>query len=242
MRRNGRLCEMNMPTVVAVMLTRDRAELTKKAVAWFEAQTYKPARLVILDTSRESMTRYCGHYQKVALYFEPRTIGTLRNDANSLGDEDIIVHWDSDDYSHPNRIAEQVAFLQETGAQAVGYNALLFARIPPPQRPEVWLFSYSKVWRNKVLGTSLCYWRKTWEAKPFPDEPKNRESSGEDTLWMQGLDVRGCSSLRDGVPRMIARIHGANFGAYDIEGAIKGGSQEWKRVPEWDNHVREILK
>ena len=240
-----------MPTVVAVMLTRNRPELAARAVDCFRKQTYKAKRLLIFDSSRRFYKTGEVFHAEDICHIADRdandTIGILRNRAADeiqdwFPEASIIVHWDDDDYSHPNRIAEQVAFLQETGAQAVGYNALLFARIPPPQRPEVWLFSYSKVWRNKVLGTSLCYWRKTWEAKPFPDEPKNRESSGEDTLWMQGLDVRGCSSLRDGVPRMIARIHGGNFGAYDIEGAIKGGSQEWKRVSEWDNRVREILE
>ena len=39
---------------------------------------------------------------------------------------DILVHLDDDDYSHPNRIAEQVVLLQSSGADCVGYREMLF--------------------------------------------------------------------------------------------------------------------
>jgi hypothetical protein len=254
---------VSAPTVCAVMLTRDRPALAAKAVECFLNQTYKARKvgLAVFDTSITPGVWFGGREvcwlsprKDVREEWRAKTIGDLRNFVPktltdcTIDPPDIYIHWDDDDYSHPNRIAEQVAFLQSSGAQAVGYNEMLFADTRITKR-EAWLFSYSRAFQNKVLGTSLCYWRKTWETKPFPDAPQSRDSAGEDTLWMQGLDVRGQSgfinsaSLVEWVePLMIARIHGANCGSYDIEGQIERGSKEWRRAPEWDARVREILK
>jgi hypothetical protein len=60
------------------------------------------------------------------------TIGQLRNlaieECSEVFKPDIIIHFDDDDWSHQNRIAEQVALLQATGADCVGYNEMLFWR------------------------------------------------------------------------------------------------------------------
>ena len=66
--------------------------------------------------------------------YEQATIGTkLRNFAGEANGPawmpEILIHWDDDDYSHPNRIAEQVALLQSSGADAtVGFREMLFWR------------------------------------------------------------------------------------------------------------------
>lgn len=73
---------------------------------------------------------YTGGLRLLTLPADPaRTIGAMRNYANSLlTDCDIVCHFDDDDWSHQNRIAEQVALLQATGADCVGYNEMLFWR------------------------------------------------------------------------------------------------------------------
>jgi glycosyltransferase involved in cell wall biosynthesis len=243
------------------MLTRDRPELAAKAIECFEAQTYARKRLVIFDTSTGQIARYRGHFQHCEIGEGQQTIGQLRNKANTLaGDAEIIVHWDDDDWSHPNRIAEQVSLLQSSGADVVGYNEMLFWRTTGHLIEEDFLTDDKRVtetgeaWRYKygppkpTLGTSLCYWRKTWERKPFNAKlPTNPQSSGEDWEFIQERKVYACSSLKichpslaewDGRPRMIARIHGSNFTKYNIE---ESNGDTWKRVPEWDQRVRELL-
>jgi hypothetical protein len=185
---------------------------------------------------------------------------------------DIILHWDSDDWSHPNRIAEQVALLESSGKQCVGYRDMLFWRLCPgcwtgnswlPLCPkccphckglggEAWLYANRQP--TYCLGTSLCYWRSVWEAKPFPDLPKGKGSTGEDTQWLQGLDSLGVSSVASqdvagapawqtqveakDQPRMIASVHGANTMPYD---ARLFASPEFRRTPEWDELCRATM-
>ena len=243
------------PLVACVMLTKDRPELAWRAIECFRAQTYKHRTLLIWNTgTSEEIECGCGSlcFHAVAPD-EGLTIGALRNAANAFrtgyGVPDILIHWDDDDWSHPNRIAEQVALLQNSRADVVGYNEMLFWRSVLDSRGhpgEAWL--YRKRSNTYALGTSLCYWRRVWEAKKFPDLPRpGAGAASEDREWSQGLNVRAVSSLvvpyekPDG-PRMIARIHGANSMPYNIEQTIEDGGIEWSRAAEWDERIREILK
>lgn len=275
---------MSDPTVCAVCITADRPELTRKAVACFEAQTYQSKRLVIYDTSKAAgeVVRYRGHFQHVVVGGSQQTIGDLRNSANAFASADeVIVHWDSDEHSHPNRITEQVALLQSSGADVVGYREMLFwrelpnvrAAMPPSRgvaegrfdplppedhtRGEAWLYSNHDP--RYCLGTSLCYWRKTWERKPF-----EATSQGEDIRFCTGLKCVGASAVPvypgafafdgDAVtgrqPRMIARIHSgntstayrsANPGEDRLRLAELQGSC-WKRAPDWDSYCRGVME
>lgn len=182
----------------------------------------------------------------------------MRNAANGIrhfDEPDILIHWDDDDWSHPSRITEQVALLRSSGADCVGYNEMLFWREPHGfdrsennSRGEAWLYSNPNP--GYALGTSLCYWRKTWERKPFP-----ATSVGEDLQFITGLKCVGVSTLAqpctswrsqdierptaESEPRMIARIHAGNT----ITG-YKNIHREpmWKRVPEWDAHLRSVME
>jgi glycosyltransferase involved in cell wall biosynthesis len=246
--------------------------MAARAVASFRAQTYPNKRLFALDTGSvpSGIALRAGVYGlSEARAHEGRTIGILRNHALMHAsacyvDAQIFIHWDDDDYSHPNRIAEQVALLQSSGADAVGYRDMLFwdSRKYVAKREahefetpfnhgtaveglvnEAWIFHNDRP--GYALGTSLCYWRKTWERKPFTDRPKPGEWHGEDTAFIQGLNVESVSSMRKVTgtrfppcePRMIASIHGGNSAAYDPK-----QSHSWQRAPEWDAYCRERMK
>lgn len=259
---------MPEPRVLGVMLTANRTEMTRRAVASFVAQTYANKKLLIWDTG-ELNADFCDESGLVnhipAEAYREITIGALRNEANSFWTEyDIVIHFDSDDWSHPNRITEQVALLQASGKQCVGYRDMLFwrlerglrqsSRIPAsvqadPYRPsEAWLYTNQDP--RYCLGTSMCYWRAAWEARPFPDI-----SRGEDRKWLREIDSLGVTSLPETLnmvqmpeghskpltatpcaePRMIASIHSGNHVKYETTSA------EWKRVPEWDSYCRERM-
>ena len=232
------------PEVCAVCITADRPDLTRKAVACFEGQTYRAKRLVIYDTSKAAgeIVRYHGHFQRVVIGGSQQTMGEMRNTANAFADPgEVIVQWDSDDFSDPNRIAEQVALLQSSGADCVGFNEMLFWREPSPELPcgEAWLYNNPNP--TYALGTSLCYWRESWSRKPFA-----ATNVGEDLQFCTGLKVLGLSSLTEmgsiaGCdPRMIARIHPGNTSTAYAPEKMRANS-EWRRVPEWDDFCRSTM-
>lgn len=118
---------------------------------------------------------------------------------------------------------------------------------------DAWLYSHPRP--DYALGTSLCYWRKTWRGKPFADLPKGPGATGEDHQWQQGLKVASVSAMGplggkviqqpaitdapEYGPRMIASIHGGNSSqAYDLEALLAKRSKEWRRTPEWDDYCR----
>lgn len=248
---------MNQPIVCAVCLTADRPEMTRQAVECFRSQTYVHKRLLVLDSGitkigfdltdpmRGEWYLQCPESLGVRL-----TIGGLRNAANDVqvfgGKSDIICHFDSDDWSHPNRITEQVELLQSSGADCVGYNEMLFWREIPRsvmlRKGEAWLYrNNNQAW---ALGTSLMYWRKAWEKHPFP-----AISHGEDTEWLKGVKCLSVKSfLDDTSPRMVARIHSGNAGnnAYNRadmkEHSMRTLNQRtWERVPGWDPYCQSVF-
>jgi len=273
------------PTICAILLTADRPEYARRAVAAFRAQTYPAKRLLILDSGVTQLGFDSVSTARGEFYVRGErgpilpTIGELRNMANGIRhfeEPDIFVHFDDDDWSHPNRIAEQVALLQSSGADVVGYRECLFWRETPqaikdhyaevqrryptdPNVPmpahlqlrlgEAWL--YSNPDPRYCLGTSLCYWRKTWERKPF-----EATSQGEDIRFCTGLKCIGIPSTfrwmgpsgsghDDLQPRMIARIHSGNTSTVyrpELMAAIERQGGEWKRVPEWDSYCRGVME
>ncbi len=242
------------PLVCCIMLTRDRPAMAKRAVECFRSQSYDAASryLLILDTGDPAWydTMEGSDCENEVHWLYPkdrRSIGALRNLANACSRSDsIIAHWDSDDWSHPNRLAEQVALLQASGAEAVGYSDMLFWDETPGQFCASWL--YSNPISRYALGTSLCYWRKTWERVPFDDVPV-----GEDDRWCRKVRVHSVSSVEclirlphiapgamqkeDCEPRMIASIHGGNTSS-----KITPGHRQWKRVPEWDSYCHSHMR
>jgi glycosyltransferase involved in cell wall biosynthesis len=256
----------------------------------FREQTYRNRRLLIWDTStKEADLRdlptmndppFIQCVRSAPLGF---SIGTLRNYANQYASKDlsdIIAHWDSDDWSHPNRLAEQVELLtspeivseRQPGKlqypEAVSYNEMLFWYTSPPDvkaRYEGMISTFPKeafplpehlrlrdreAWLYRSpnplcpIGTSLCYWRSTWERHPFAER-----SMGEDLEWwsrVRGVmassfvmrpDKRTAIPTHPAEPRMIAAIHGGNT----VPKPINPDSREWKRVPEWDSYCRGVM-
>ena len=166
------------------------------------------------------------------------SVGALRNEANrsavSLYRPDVLIHWDDDDWSHPARISEQVSLLQSSKADCVGYNECLFWR---EKQREAWMYSAPFPWPT---GSSMCYWRRAWEKKPFPDLPTETNPEGQDVKWRRGLNSKAVSAVAD-EPRMICRIHGGNTTNYDDLLVVKY-RDTWRRVSKWDQACMEILR
>lgn len=231
------------PHVTCVCLTADRQQLTDRAVQCFLDQTYPNKSLLIWDNGKVSyqlpleqiaVNRWrC--YENIHLLKGDRgTVGQMRNWANTATglfppETEIVAHWDSDDWSHPLRLAFQVSLLKEYKTELVGYRSMMFWR-----DGEAWDYN-DPTPHGKIIGTSMCYWRRTWEQKPFRDV--NR---GEDNDWQRELVVRKEEGFFKDEPAMVARIlpDGAG-GWYDFDGLTK--STNWTRCPDWDARIRGLL-
>lgn len=257
-----------MRTVCCVMLANGREAMGRRAVVSFLKQTYEERyrMLLILDTGAQAnptgdaiggvaIASGVAHVYRPAL--AGQTIGALRNEANRRTNAEIIVHWDSDDWSHPRRIEEQVALLETSGKEAVGYRDMLFWRVDSAQpwntvycacgeayprsasrcpkcklycpAGEAWLYT------NRVptyaLGTSLCYWREVWQRNAFADT-----SAGEDTLWLRGVQSVGKSScppigVKQGVEEVTAGFPPEAFPLPPLRRRVGGSAHLQLRMP-----------
>jgi glycosyltransferase involved in cell wall biosynthesis len=234
-------CEMNQPSVCAVMLADGRPDMVRRAIRSFQAQTYQNRRLLIFDSGKNPPTLEFDPLVNWvdASCFRGDPIGTLRNRANALVTADIICHWDSDDWSHPERISELVPWLiSGTGiVKCSGYRDMLFWRHDQGNLAggEAWLYTNESI--HYCLGTSMCYLRSAWENRKF-----NPIMVEEDLQWLSGVRSFGASSVDrkedtdDPQAMMIATIHGGNTTAH-----IDPQASEWTRVPSWDQYCREAL-
>ncbi len=79
---------MSEPRVLAICLTANRREMTKRAVASFNAQTYQNKKLLIWDTGELNDD----FDDEIRVFHIPapqtgRSIGLLRNDALGIGSD-----------------------------------------------------------------------------------------------------------------------------------------------------------
>jgi glycosyltransferase involved in cell wall biosynthesis len=194
-------------SVCAICLYSNRPQYIHQSVKCFLDQTYTNKHLLIFDNGPYPVVNEF-HGDNIILVHANsqygKSIGELRNIANSFAGEEILMHWDVDDWSHRLRMAEQVEVLENNpNAQVTGYRSLPFWN---EELKETWVYS------GTMLGTSLCYRKSTWEQHKF-----QHTSSGEDTQFLFGLvQVPSASPVDD--PRMVARIHPGNTSAsYDPE-------------------------
>lgn len=239
---------MPEPLVCAVMLVDGRWPMVKRAMAAFQHQTYQRRKMFVLNTGAEDVSDLIGdaHYEWRKRPAGAR-IGTLRNIANALTRADILIHWDSDDWSHPERIAQQVALLQASGdVDAVGYNEMLFWReaVHYPECGHVpgdcGHYHPGQAWRytGSILGTSLCYWRDAWSEQAF----SGRMDHGEDSEWLTRVKSVAAPSICAKSALMVAAIHAGNAGnsAY-IPSEMANYPAHWSRVAEWDPYCAGVM-
>lgn len=190
------------------------------AVDCFESQTYQNKQIIQVNTSEM-----------------PRIPGMVRNNLIALSPRNcLIAHWDHDDWSCPTRLAEQVAFIQSTGASIVGYRDMPFYEVGTGR-----VTLYRQPRQNYALGTSLMYWRSAWEQHPFIEVAGDEDSKFEQAVGFDKVatqtSVGPCPSAYwdSGLfPRMVARIHPGNT-------SKKGGARYEKATPELEAAVLSCI-
>lgn len=181
--------------------TRNRAKYIKSVVASFLSQTYANKELIILDNG-DDVTENLIPYDLSIKYSKidgERSVGEMRNLCCELAKGELICHFDSDDWSAPDRVEDQVAKLLKFNMTAVGYRSMLFF-----EESKRRLYRWSDVDPYYALGTSLCYKRDWWENNKFLNKP-----FGEDFLFFKTIvRLNKRMVLSEDVRKMmVARVH-----------------------------------
>ncbi len=186
------------------MPTCGRQEWALQAIECFLAQDYPNKELIILDDAeqpsfpglvRESaIVKYSHHVDRL-------TIAEKRNRCCGLTSGEIIIHFDDDDWSAPDRISDQVKRLEESGKAVTGYCTMPFW---DEQTQKPYLYKCNpNTW---AVGTSLCFQKSWWAAHRFSESKYQREDNGfsNDARNAREIITVPC----DG--KMVARIHANN--------------------------------
>lgn len=205
-----------MKLVSAIMPTRGRRLWAHQALRCFLAQTYPHKQLVILDEPNDSSFHMPVDDIEDVMYFRnvgQDSIPEKRNLCAELATGDIIMHFDSDDWSDPNRMAEQVKRLEESGLSMTAYHSMLFYVEQTGQA-----YKYVND-RSYAIGTSFCYLKSFWTRFPFRPDPNSLPHCGEDTLLASAARNTGELISVDAGQLMVARIHDDSTSPHDLSGA-----------------------
>lgn len=191
------------------MPTRGRADLADRAVKCFMLQDYPEKRLLILDDGdHPSFPKPvddlpCVSYLRTD---ERLNIPAKRNLLCRLAAGEIICHFDSDDWSAPDRISDQVARLEEGARAVTGYFSMVFKDEETAQ-----FYLYVGSWTTP-LGTSLAYRRSWWKQHPFNESL----IIGEDSEFARiAINYRSQFIATHAEDRMCARLHPDNTNRRD---------------------------
>lgn len=189
-----------MTLVSAVLVTRGRREWARQALDCFLAQTYEPKNCFVIDDADDPSFPNIVNHPNVGhvLLNERLSIPAKRNMAARLATGEILMHFDSDDWSAPERMADQVKRLEESGKMVTGYHSILFhdgnraAKYEghPPY----------------ACGTSLAYLKSFWESHNFNEglvvhEDNHFVSAAQDCQQIVSVDAGQL---------MCARVHAGN--------------------------------
>jgi glycosyltransferase involved in cell wall biosynthesis len=159
------------PLVSCLMVTKNRANLAKRAIFCFLQQTYSNKELIIIDDGEnndlEKFIRQFPHSQ-ITYYRLPSqglTLGELRNISVAKATGTYLCQWDDDDLYDPLRLELQMAVIQSLKVDGCLLDNI-YIWFPHQQL-------LAKSFRRTWEGTLLC------RKDIFPSYPNLRR--GEDT-------------------------------------------------------------
>jgi ADP-heptose:LPS heptosyltransferase len=197
----------NSPSVSCIMPTSGRREFVRQAVRYFQRQDYPNRELLILDDGPEWVDEILPPDPQIrCVRLEGfRTLGAKRNLACEMAAGEIIVHWDDDDWSAPQRLTSQVRMMIEHPSRAIcGLSSLYFL---DPFRQRAWLYQHPAGGRAWVAGGTMCYRKELWRRKRFPDV-----TEGEDTRFVWSNPTSSVLATND--PSLyVATVHERNTSA-----------------------------
>jgi glycosyltransferase involved in cell wall biosynthesis len=214
------------------MPARGRRELALRAVDCFFAQDYPHKELLIYDDvdelafNKDDIERFSRLGGNTVTHFahigQRLTIANKRNFLCEQARGEIIMHFDSDDWSAPTRMSDQVGRLVESGLAVTGYHSMLFY-----DEDKKLALKYRGWVQSYALGTTLAFLRSWWEQHPFPlmqvlkaGGPEVPIINGEDNKFVEVARKQNPKQIIsvDAGKLMVARIHKENTCPKDVVG------------------------
>ena len=244
-REDGTEKAAQSPPVTCIMVTGHRAErleyARQAAVSW-AWQTYKPKRLVILNTNPDEVSVITPDlaecledcygidpFTQIAEHIWPwandRTLGNLRNLAFQLADTDCVVQWDDDDVSHPGRLAYQVRHWREHTAVVFMHESHV------SERTGEMVIATAEHWGCGGFPGTLMVDRR--DAGLYPHDRK-----AEDTVLVERLRRSGSLISLDNPPTLYVR-RWTGFNTWDEAHVIDDRKRDGGRPPT-DTEIRLI--
>lgn len=193
--------EASMFKVSAICPTYNRRKYLPTAIALFLAQTLVNSELVVVDDSTESVRDIVPVHPRIQYHRldEHVPTGTKRNICCEKARGEIIVHWDDDDWSAPERLEDQVTKLKHSGKSLLWYNNILYYN----EDSKVACRCFPAHIGKAPHGATFCYKREWWAKHRFVDCPV-----GEDTgFGMAALQAQQ-ATYDDAGEMMVIRAHG----------------------------------
>lgn len=204
--------------VSCVCPTADRRRYIPQVLQSFLSQTYPAKELVILDDGDEEIADLIPDHPSIRYVKKsPRmNIPAKRNALARLAKGEIICHFDDDDWSAPDRVAEQVRHLRQfPAAGLVGFRSFLFW-------DEVAQAGYRYLGAPYYAsGTSFCYRRGFWVQSPFPE---HIDLSSDNAVVYRAARQKEVMTF-EGAGLLVARLHGSHSNPKTINSA------QYKPVP-----------
>ncbi len=172
------------------------------ALGSFLSQVYDDLELVVLDNSGESIEPLLPHDSRIKYFHCPRMpVGALRNLGTRYATGEICITWDEDDFSHPDRVKEQVKRLLASGKAVTGWHNIFYW---DECTGKAYKYFYDPSGRNHppyAMGTSQCYLKSWWEKHPFPETGVEDQAFSNKALHAGQLDSCDAGCL------CVARAH-----------------------------------
>lgn len=200
--------------VTCLCLTRNRREWLPEAISCFQAQTYPDKELLIVADAESDIEGLLPPDAQIRVIVTGHlSIGEKRNlgCANALGE--VIVHWDDDDHSEPDRVADQVQRLIDTGKSVVAYHSIKFT-----DGVNWWQYHGDS---SFGFDTSLCYRKSFWEGERF-----NHINDGLEYGFRAVAIRQGQFISTDAGDLMHVSIHPGNTGPR----VMTPGSSSWEII------------
>lgn len=160
-----------MSLVSCVMATKNRPLFLQQAIKYFQRQTYKNSELILVDDSAVSCEPLVPNDPRIHyIRLESDTpLGEKLNIAIRHSSGSIIQKLDDDDYYHPQFLETTAGTLAKQGHKdaIVAMGAFLVLIVGDPR-----LHCAGEGW---FAGGTLCFFRETWNAKPFRAVPHRED-------------------------------------------------------------------